>query len=57
MRLKEKDELGAIKPVNLIPNYQEIFYLEMVHPLMEGRKVSWDHFLPISLRPPPAIGM
>lgn len=47
VRLKEKDELGTIKPVNLIPNYQEIFYLEMVHPIMEGRKVSWDHFLPV----------
>ncbi len=47
VQLKEKDELGTIKPVNLIPNYQEIFYLEMVHPIMEGRKVSWDHFLPV----------
>ncbi len=47
VQLKEKDELGAIKPVNLIPNYQEIFFLEMVNPLMEGRKVGWDHFLPV----------
>ena len=45
--LKEKDELGAIKPVNLIPNYQEIFFLEMVKPTLEGRKVPWDHFLPM----------
>jgi pyruvate-ferredoxin/flavodoxin oxidoreductase len=45
--LTEKDELGAIKPVNLIYNYQETFYNEMVRPISEGKKVPWDRFLPI----------
>jgi len=45
--LTEKDELGTIKPVNLIPNYQEVFQREMVEPLMEGKKVPWDRFLPV----------
>lgn len=47
VQLREKDELGSIKPVHLIPNYQEIFYLEMVNPILEGRKVAWDKFLPV----------
>jgi pyruvate-ferredoxin/flavodoxin oxidoreductase len=45
--LTEKDELGTIKPVNLIPNYQEVFQREMVEPLLEGKKVPWDRFLPV----------
>jgi pyruvate-ferredoxin/flavodoxin oxidoreductase len=45
--LTEKDHLGSIKPVNLIPDYQETFYQAMVRPVMEGKKVPWDHFLPI----------
>jgi len=47
VKLRDKDELGTIKPVNLMSNYQEIFYQEMVQPIMEGRKISWDHFLPV----------
>jgi pyruvate-ferredoxin/flavodoxin oxidoreductase len=45
--LSDKDELGAIKPVPLIPDYQKTFYQEMIKPTLEGKKVPWDHFLPI----------
>jgi pyruvate-ferredoxin/flavodoxin oxidoreductase len=45
--LTEKDELGAIKPVNLIEDYQETFQHQMIEPILEGRKVPWDHFLPV----------
>ncbi len=45
--LTEKDNLGSIKPVNLIPDYQKVFYEAMVKPTLEGKKVPWDHFLPI----------
>ncbi len=45
--LSEKDELGAIKPVNLIKDFQKVFYEEMVKPILEGKKVPWDRFLPI----------
>ncbi len=45
--LAEKDRLGTIKPVNLVKNYQEVFYQNMVKPVLEGKKVPWDHFLPI----------
>uniref|UniRef100_A0A7C5EQ58 4Fe-4S dicluster domain-containing protein n=1 Tax=Desulfobacca acetoxidans TaxID=60893 RepID=A0A7C5EQ58_9BACT len=45
--LTEKDELGTIKPFHLIPNYQEFFHKEMVAPLLEGKKVPWDRFLPV----------
>jgi len=45
--LTEKDQMGTIKPVNLTPKYQEVFYEEMVKPILEGRKVPWDRFLPI----------
>ena len=45
--LTEKDELGAIKPVNLMDDYQQVFYQEMVKPILEGKKVPWDRFLPI----------
>jgi len=45
--ITDKDDLGAIKPVNLIENYQETFYNEMVKPISEGRKVPWDRFLPV----------
>ncbi len=47
VKLSQKDELGTIKPVNLIEDYQEHFNREMVEPIMEGRKVSWDRFLPV----------
>ena len=47
MVLTEKDNLGSIKPVNLIPDYQKVFYEDMVKPTLEGKKVPWDHFLPI----------
>jgi pyruvate-ferredoxin/flavodoxin oxidoreductase len=45
--MTDKDELGAIKPDNLVENYQELFYEEMVKPISEGRRVPWDHFLPV----------
>ncbi len=45
--LTDKDQLGAVKPDNLVENYQEVFYEEMVKPISEGRKVPWDHFLPV----------
>jgi pyruvate-ferredoxin/flavodoxin oxidoreductase len=44
--LTEKDELGTIKPVNLIENYQEVFHQQMIQPILEGKKVPWDRFLP-----------
>ena len=47
VELTEKDEMGSIKPVNLVPDYQEFFYQEMIKPTMEGKRVPWDHFLPI----------
>jgi pyruvate/2-oxoacid:ferredoxin oxidoreductase beta subunit/Pyruvate/2-oxoacid:ferredoxin oxidoreductase gamma subunit/Pyruvate/2-oxoacid:ferredoxin oxidoreductase delta subunit len=47
VHMTEKDELGAIKPVNLVNNYQEVFRKEMVQPILEGKKVPWDHFLPV----------
>ena len=46
-KLSAKDELGTIKPVNLMENYQESFYKDMVEPIMAGKKVSWDRFLPV----------
>ncbi|MDP3181996.1 MAG: 2-oxoacid:acceptor oxidoreductase family protein [Desulfobaccales bacterium] len=45
--LSEKDEWGAIKPVNLIEDFQKVFHEEMVKPILEGKKVPWDRFLPI----------
>jgi pyruvate-ferredoxin/flavodoxin oxidoreductase len=45
--LAEKDHMGIIKPVNLTENYQEVFYDNMVKPILDGKKVPWDHFLPI----------
>ncbi|MBM4285784.1 MAG: 4Fe-4S dicluster domain-containing protein [Deltaproteobacteria bacterium] len=45
--MTEKDELGAIKPTNLLSDYQEIFKREMIHPILEGKKVPWDRFLPV----------
>jgi len=45
--LSEKDDMGTIKPVNLMPDYQQTFYREMVEPILEGKKVPWDRFLPI----------
>jgi pyruvate-ferredoxin/flavodoxin oxidoreductase len=45
--LSEKDQMGIIKPVNLIENYQEVFYQDMIKPILDGKKVPWDHFLPI----------
>ena len=45
--LTEKDELGTIKPVNLIKDYQKTFEHQMIEPILEGRKVPWDHFLPV----------
>ncbi len=45
--MTDKDELGTIKPDNLVENYQEVFFEQMVKPISEGRKVPWDRFLPI----------
>jgi pyruvate/2-oxoacid:ferredoxin oxidoreductase beta subunit/Pyruvate/2-oxoacid:ferredoxin oxidoreductase gamma subunit/Pyruvate/2-oxoacid:ferredoxin oxidoreductase delta subunit len=45
--LTEKDQLGTIKPPNLWDDYESFFYQEMVKPVSEGRKVPWDHFLPV----------
>jgi pyruvate-ferredoxin/flavodoxin oxidoreductase len=45
--LSDKDQMGAIKPVNMQPNYQETFYQDMVQPILDGKKVPWDRFLPI----------
>ena len=44
--LTEKDELGTIKPINLMENYQEIFHRQMIEPILDGKKVPWDRFLP-----------
>ncbi len=43
----DKDQMGIIKPVNLTENYQEVFYQDMIKPILDGKKVPWDHFLPI----------
>ena len=45
--LSDKDQMGIIKPVNLTENYQEVFYQDMIKPILDGKKVPWDHFLPI----------
>ena len=45
--LTKRDELGAVKPDNLIENYEEVFFDEMIKPISEGKKVPWDRFLPI----------
>lgn len=42
-----KDELGTIKPVNLMEDFQETFRQEMVEPLLEGKKVPWDRFISV----------
>ncbi|MBM4272942.1 MAG: 4Fe-4S dicluster domain-containing protein [Deltaproteobacteria bacterium] len=47
VHLSDKDELGTIKPVPLFEDYQETFRQEMVQPILEGQKVSWDRFLPV----------
>jgi pyruvate-ferredoxin/flavodoxin oxidoreductase len=46
-KLTKKDELGTIKPVNLMEDYQKQFNRDMLGPIMEGKKVSWDKFLPV----------
>jgi len=46
-RFTEKDELGTIQPIPLLDNYQEVFYRRMIKPVMEGKKVPWDRFLPV----------
>ncbi|MBU4231220.1 MAG: 2-oxoacid:acceptor oxidoreductase family protein [Proteobacteria bacterium] len=45
--LSDKDQMGIIRPVNLTENYQEVFYQNMIKPILDGKKVPWDHFLPI----------
>jgi pyruvate-ferredoxin/flavodoxin oxidoreductase len=46
-RFTEKDELGTIKPMPLMNNYQDVFYRRMVKPILDGKKVPWDRFLPV----------
>ncbi|MGA9755584.1 MAG: 2-oxoacid:acceptor oxidoreductase family protein [Desulfobaccales bacterium] len=45
--LSDKDQMGIIRPVNMTENYQEVFYQDMIKPILDGKKVPWDHFLPI----------
>ena len=45
--LTEKDELGTVKPVNLMDDFQKSFHKEMVEPIIEGKKVPWDRFIPV----------
>ncbi|MEJ2671485.1 MAG: 2-oxoacid:acceptor oxidoreductase family protein [Deltaproteobacteria bacterium] len=45
--LTDKDQMGIIKSVNLTEDYQEVFYQDMIKPILDGKKVPWDHFLPI----------
>jgi len=45
--LTAKDQMGVIRPVNLKENYQEVFYQDMIKPILDGKKVPWDRFLPI----------
>ncbi len=45
--LTEKDDLGTIKPVNLMENFQETFHRDMIKPIMEGKGVPWDRFIPV----------
>jgi pyruvate-ferredoxin/flavodoxin oxidoreductase len=45
--MTEKDELGTIKPVNLMEDFQKTFSQEMVQPILEGKKVPWDRFIPV----------
>jgi len=47
VKLSQKDELGTIKPVNLIESYQKKFKKDMVDPILEGKKVPWNNFLPV----------
>ncbi len=47
VKLTEKDEMGTIKPVNLVPDYPKTFHQQMVKPILEGKKVPWDRFLPV----------
>jgi pyruvate-ferredoxin/flavodoxin oxidoreductase len=46
-KLTKKDELGTIKPVNLMEDYRKQFNHDMLEPIMEGKKVPWDKFLPV----------
>ncbi len=45
--MTDKDELGTIKPVNLMEDFQETFRRDMVEPLMDGKKVPWDKFISV----------
>ncbi|MGD9505793.1 MAG: thiamine pyrophosphate-dependent enzyme [Syntrophobacteraceae bacterium] len=45
--MTEKDELGTIKAVNLVEDYEEEFVETMVKPIAHGQKVPWDKFLPL----------
>ncbi len=45
--ITEKDELGCVKPLSVINNYRELFYRDMVKPILDSKKVPWDRFLPM----------
>ncbi|UCG14371.1 MAG: 2-oxoacid:acceptor oxidoreductase family protein [Deltaproteobacteria bacterium] len=45
--LTEKDELGTVKPVNLMDEFQKTFHEQIIEPIAEGKKVPWDRFLPV----------
>jgi len=47
VKLSPKDELGTIKPIHIMENFQEQFNKDMLEPILEGKKVPWDRFLPI----------
>jgi len=45
--LTRKDEMGTVKPVNLVEDYQGKFHEEIVQPIVEGKKVPWDKFMAV----------
>ena len=47
VKLSPKDELGTIKPIHIMENFKEQFNKDMLEPILEGKKVPWDRFLPI----------
>lgn len=47
VKLSEKDQRGTVKPIHLIEDYQKQFQEDMVEPILEGKNVSWDRFLPV----------
>ncbi len=45
--LQDQDELGTIQSVHLIESYEETFRRQMIEPILAGKKVPWDRFLPV----------